>query len=163
MLSVNSPTSALPALKISYWSYWTHTHADSDMRTGHDSSFNYRLSDDSRVETPQAVGEDKYLSVNTCATSIDVWQRYVDCMCQAGEMLNNFHVKINSRMLGVYWQNRVSNAVVLFRACLPSMYHVHGKFVTQRQSQRFHQDSPQRILHVHFFQTFHLTSLLPSA
>ena len=72
------------------------------------------------MDTPQAVCEDKDGGRQClCYQHIAVWQRDMDCICRAGE---KFHLRSICRILGISWQDKVTNADVLSRAGLPAMY-----------------------------------------
>ena len=114
MLSANSPTSAPPSLTTSRWTQIS--------TIGWEGSFNSPPSQGSSVDKPQAVCEDKDGSLNClCYQHIAVWQRDVD---DAGQerRLKTFHLRSIRRILGISWQDKVTNADALSRAGLPTMY-----------------------------------------
>ena len=85
-------------------------------------------SHDSSVDKPHAVCEDKYIYGNLQCPCIyqhtAAWQPYMDYIILrwAGERrVNNFHLRSICRILGISWQDRVSNADVLSHAGLPKL------------------------------------------
>ena len=56
--------------------------------------------------------------VSTLLYGSESWTTYA----RQEKRLNTFHLRSIRRILGITWQDRVSNAVVLSRAGLPSMY-----------------------------------------
>ena len=75
----------------------------------------------SRVDQPQTDSEDQDGSVQCpCRQHTDV-----DHICQTGEKTQFLPLEKHSRILGISWQDRVSNTEVLSRANLPSMFTLH--------------------------------------
>ena len=78
----------------------------------------------SRVWTnPKLTVKTKMVVYNTCVVSTlmygsETWTIYA----RQEKRLNSFYLRSIRRMLGISWQDRVSNSQVLFRANLPSMF-----------------------------------------
>ena len=120
MLSASSPTvptSAPPSLTINL-----SLDAEIDKMIGKAASTLARLT--ARVWTrPKLSVKTKMAVYNACVTSTllygsETWTTY------AGQerRLNTFHLRSIRRILGISWQDKVANADVLSRACLPTMY-----------------------------------------
>ena len=96
--------------------------AEIDKRIGKAAS-TLALSHGSSVDKPQAVCEDKDGSLQClCYQHIAVWQRDMDYIAGQERRLNSFHLRSIRRILGISWQDKVTNADVLSRAGLPTMY-----------------------------------------
>ena len=110
MLSVNSHTSAPPSLTISLWTQRSTRGLERQLQR----------SPVSRLECRQAC-EDKDGSLQClCYQHIAVWQR--DVYAGQERSLNTFHLRSIRRILGISWQDKVTNADVLSRAGPPTMY-----------------------------------------
>ena len=116
MLSASSPTSAPPSLTTSHWT----------QRSTRGLGRQLQLSLVARLECgqAQAICEDKYGGLHClCYQHIAVWQRYMDYIYAGQESrFNTFHLRSIRRILGISWLDKVTNADVLSRAGLPSMY-----------------------------------------
>ena len=111
MLSASSPTAAPPSLI-----------GRRDRQQDWEGSFNSRSSHGSSMEKPQAVCEDKCGGLHCLFYQhIAVWPRYMDYAGQESRF-NTFHLRSIRRILGISWLDKVTNADVLSRAGLPSMY-----------------------------------------
>ena len=114
ILSANSPTSAPPSL--------TSLDAEINKRIEKAASTLARLT--ARVWTsPKLSVKTKMVVYNACFISTllcgsETWTTY------AGQerRLNTFHLRRIRRILGICWQDKVTNADVLSRAGLPTMY-----------------------------------------
>ena len=109
MLSANSPTSAPPSLTTYLWMQRSTRGLGRPLQLSPKTS--YKLS----VKTKMAV-------YNACVISTllygsETWTTY------AGQerRLNTFHLRSIRRILGISWQEKVTNADIFSRAGLPTM------------------------------------------
>ena len=114
----HSPTSAPPSLTISLWTQ----RSTRGLGTGKAASTLARLT--ARVWTsPKLSVKTKMAVYNACVISTllygsETWTTY------AGQerRLNTFHLRSIRRILGICWQDKVTNADVFTRAGLPTIH-----------------------------------------
>ena len=113
MLSASSPTSAPPSLTTSHWTQRSTRGLGRELQL----SLVARLEcGQAQVTTTMAV----YIAcvISTLLYGSETWTTY------AGQesRFNTFHLRSIRRILGISWLDKVTNADVLSRAGLPSMY-----------------------------------------
>ena len=103
--------------------HWQPLLGPRDQQEDWEGHFNSCSSHGSSVDKPKLSVETNMAAYNACVTSTllyrsETWTTY------AGQKrrLNTFHLRSIRRILGISWQDKVTNADVLSCAGLPSMY-----------------------------------------
>ena len=118
MLSASSPTSAPPSLTTSPWTLGSTRGLGRQLQLPPVSGARVWRSIKLSVKTINKMAVYNACVISTLLYGSVVWTTY------AGQerRLNTFHLRSIRRILGIFWRDKVTNADVLSRAGLPSMY-----------------------------------------